>query len=567
MQKTIEEIRSALFCGKRIFDIPLRVTFYGRVSTDADKQLDSLEHQIAYFENKIQSCMQWEYIPGYIDEGITGTRADKRPQFMKMVRDAKAGTFDLILTKEVSRFARDIVDCVQTVRELLGYGVGVLIEDINLNTMDSDAEFRLSIMAIVAQEESRKTSERVKFGYRQTMKEGKRHGATPPIGYCFNNENNGYSVDESKAAIVAYVFEEYAKGELGTRRIAKELANKGYLNHSGNPYHPSTIERMIRNPVYKGYIVNGKSYKPSYREDRKIQRPSEEWQIHYDPERVPPLVSDALWERANAVLSERSKRMAGVDCKATDVSGNGKYAYSNRIVCDEHDCGYHRAVSRWTVDGLQKRAEYWRCSLYQKFGRKQCDAPLLYKRDLDAIMRRLFSPWIPLLQEACGPLSQAVEKALSSEQTEANHIELERQKKDLEQRKQRLLDGWMNGVISDVDYRGACGKIEAQIVELEGHIADIQQANGDTNASTHHLAIMQQALCNAKLESEEILDALVRCFVKRIVVKPKENRQQPSFDKKPYTLEIWLYNGESPALYDLSFCARTAPNPGRRTGP
>ena len=108
MYKNIEEIRTALFCGKRIYDIPLRVTFYGRVSTDEDKQLNSLEHQIAYFESKIKSCEKWEYVPGYIDEGITGTRADKRPQFLKMVRDAKAGAFDLILTKEVSRFARTV---------------------------------------------------------------------------------------------------------------------------------------------------------------------------------------------------------------------------------------------------------------------------------------------------------------------------------------------------------------------------------------------------------------------------------------------------------------------------
>ena len=547
MRKTIEEIRGELFCGKRIFDIPLRVTFYGRVSTDEDKQLDSLDHQVAYFENKIKSCAPWEFILGYIDEGITGTRADKRPQFMKMVRDAKAGAFDLILTKEVSRFARDIVDCVQTVRDLLRYDVGVLIEDINLNTMDKDAEFRLSIMAIVAQEESRKTSERVKFGYRQTMKEGKRHGATPPIGYCFCNENNGYTIDKSKAAVVEYVFEEYAKGELGTRRIAEGLANRGYLNDAGKPYNPSTIERMIRNPVYKGYIVNGKTYKPSYREDRKVQRPREEWQMHYDPERVPPLVSDALWNRANEVLLIRSKRLAGVDCKATDAYGNGKYAYSNRIICDEHGCGYHRAVSRWTVDGVQKRAEYWRCSLYKKFGRKQCEAPFLYKRDLDAIMRKLFSTLIPLLQDACGPLSEAIEKALTPERSEVDLVELKRQMTGLEQRKQRLLDGWMNSVVSDADYRAACDKMEAQIAELEARMEDMRQINIDADVTARHLMIMQQAFRNAKLESEEILDALVRSFVQKIVVKHNEKADELPTDGEPYILEIWLSTGDEPA--------------------
>ncbi len=567
MRKTIEEIRGELFCGKRISDIPLRVTFYGRVSTDEDKQLDSLEHQIAYFENKIKGCSRWEFIPGYIDEGVTGTRADRRPQFIKMVRDAKAGAFDLILTKEVSRFARDIVDCVQTVRDLLRYDVGVLIEDINLNTMDKDAEFRLSIMAIVAQEESRKTSERVKFGYRQTMREGKRHGATAPIGYCFCNENNGYTVDAGKAGVVEYVFEEYAKGELGTRRIAEELAKKGYLNDAGNPYNPSTIERMIRNPVYKGYIVNGKTYKPSYREDRKIQRPRQEWQTHYAPERVPPLVSAALWDKANRVLAGRSKRLTGVNCTATDASGNGKYAYSDRIICDEHGCGYHRAVSRWTADGVQKRAEYWRCSLYKKYGRKLCDAPFLYKRDLDAIMRELFSTLIPLLQDACGPLARTIGQALMPENPETDRIELERQRTSLEQRKQKLLNGWLNSVVSDADYRAACDKIAAKLAELETRMADMRQVKSDADCSAQLLTIMQQAFRNANLESEEILDALVRSFVQRIVVKRKKQNEEPPTEGEPYTLEIWLNSGESPAEYDLSLCARTRRCPARHIAP
>lgn len=565
MYKNIEEIRTALFCGKRIYDIPLRVTFYGRVSTDEDKQLNSLEHQIAYFESKIKSCEKWEYVPGYIDEGITGTRADKRPQFLKMVRDAKAGAFDLILTKEVSRFARDIVDCVQTVRELLRYDVGVLIEDINLNTMDKDAEFRLSIMAIVAQEESRKTSERVKFGYRQTMKEGKRHGATPPIGYRFNNENNGYHVDEQKSKLVRFVFEEYAKGELGTRRISELLVQKGFLNDAGNPYNPSTIERMIRNPVYLGYIVNGKTYKPHYREDKHIAIPRDKWQLYYDPVRVPPLVSEEVWEKANYVLRERSKRLDGVDCSGKDATGLGKYAYSNRIVCGDHGCGYHRSASRWTVDGVQKRVEYWRCCLYKKYGRKQCEAPILYKRDLDEIMRKLFSTLIPLLKDACGSLHGALAQALEEKQGE-DIPELERQIVVLEQKKKKLLDGWMNNVVSDSDYQDMRKRLERQIEKLNERKSQSEKASVEPNVSAASFTIMQKAISNTNLDSEEMLDELVRCFVYKIVVKRKEDAEV-SGKKVPYMLEIWLQNAQTPANFDLAQCARTHPNPGRHTVP
>lgn len=565
MKKTIDEIRDELFCGKRIYDIPLRVTFYGRVSTDEDKQLDSLEHQASYFENKIRSCPKWDYVPGYIDEGITGTRADKRPKFMKMIRDAKAGEFDLILTKEVSRFARDIIDCVQTIRDLLKFGVGVLIEDINLNTMEKDSEFRLSIMAIVAQEESRKTSERVKFGYRQTMKQGKRHGAAPPIGYLFRKDNNGYSIDEVKRNVVEYVFSEYAKGEKGMRILARDLANMGYCGETGKPYNPSTLERMIRNPVYKGYIVNGKSYKPSYREDRKIMKPREDWQLHFDPERVPPLISEELWVTANSILQKRSSRLDGINCSSTDAYGNGRYTYSSRILCGDHDCAYYRGTSRWEVDGIEKRREVWRCSQYKKYGHKQCEAPLLYKDDLDIIMRQLFSTLIPLLQDSCVPLSKALREVIINKEG-INRTDVEKEKKKLENKKSKLLDGWLNNVINDEDYRIGSQKIEEQVKKLEEIIIESEKQNELVDNSMQLTQIMQQAFRNADLESKEILDELVRRFVEKIIVK-RIDKEDDKTKKEKYCLEIWLFQAHDPVQYDLSLCERTHPNPARRTGP
>ena len=545
MKMKLEEIRRALFGGKRIYDIPLRVTFYGRVSTDADKQLDSLEHQAAFFESKIRECRKWEYVPGYIDEGITGTRADKRPQFLNMVRDAKAGLFDLILTKEVSRFARDIVDCVQTVRDLLAYDVGVLIEDIRLNTMEPDAEFRLSIMAIVAQEESRKTSERVKFGYRQTMKQGKRHGSSPPIGYLFREDNNGYSVDESRRGAVEYVFSEYAKGEKGMRTLSRDLAEKGFRGATGNPYQPSTLERMIRNPVYKGYVVNGKTRKPSYREDRRIRNPRGDWLLHYDPERVPPLVSETLWNAANRILTARGSRMSGIDCSSKDASGNGRYAYSARILCADHNCRYHRAVSHWTVGGEARRRELWRCSVYKKYGRKGCGAPILHKDELDSVIRELFSVLIPLLKGTCVPLSEALHAVLDGERFDVSAAEKE--KLALEQKKRKLLEGWLNGILTDADYRTASERIAQRLSELQRQTDERAFSDSSPQVET----ILQQAFRNAELQSSEILDALVRLFVDRIVIRRAQTEEQSA-----YRMEIWLYDADHPILHDLSPCAR-----------
>ena len=154
------KIRAEIRSGKSIYDLPLRVTFYARVSTDKDEQINSLENQIQYYTELIRSKPNWTYVPGYIDEGISGTSTRKRDSFLRMIRDAKAGRFDFIITKEISRFSRSTLDSIQYTQELLENGVGVLFQNDNINTLDSDSEFRLVVMAGVAQDEERKLSER-----------------------------------------------------------------------------------------------------------------------------------------------------------------------------------------------------------------------------------------------------------------------------------------------------------------------------------------------------------------------------------------------------------------------
>ena len=143
----IVKIRNEMRNGRTIFDLPLRVTFYARVSTDRDEQLNSLENQVQYYTELIQSKRSWSYVPGYIDEGISGTSTKKRDSFLRMIRDAKDGRFDFIITKEISRFSRSTLDSIQYTQELLEHDVGVLFQNDNINTLDPDSEFRLVVMA------------------------------------------------------------------------------------------------------------------------------------------------------------------------------------------------------------------------------------------------------------------------------------------------------------------------------------------------------------------------------------------------------------------------------------
>ena len=169
--------------GRSIFDTDLAVAYYARVSTDKDEQINSLSNQKRYFEDCIAENPHWTFAGGYVDEGISGTSVEGREQFLKMIEDAKRGTFDLIITKEISRFARNTLDSLRYTRELLRFGVGVYFQNDNINTFDKDAELRLTIMSSIAQDEVRKLSERTRFGFKRAQKNSVLLGQNNLFGY------------------------------------------------------------------------------------------------------------------------------------------------------------------------------------------------------------------------------------------------------------------------------------------------------------------------------------------------------------------------------------------------
>ena len=203
----VRKIRAELRMGRSIIDLPLRVTFYARVSTDQDEQLNSLENQVKHYTELIQRKKNWKFVPGYVDEGISGTSTKNRDDFNRMIRDARMGLFDFIITKEISRFSRSTLDSIRYTQELLDYNVGVFFQNDNINTLDSDSEFRLVIMAGVAQDEVRKLSERVKFGFRQSIKNGRVLGNDKLYGY--DKKDCCLSINEEEAEIVRIVFDLY----------------------------------------------------------------------------------------------------------------------------------------------------------------------------------------------------------------------------------------------------------------------------------------------------------------------------------------------------------------------
>ena len=241
---------------KTIYEIPLRVTYYARVSSDSDAQLNSLDNQVAYYEDLIRKNLAWTFIPGYIDEGLSGISTKHRENFNRMVEDAAEGNFDLIITKEISRFARNTLDSIQFTRQLLSYGVGVFFQNDNINTLDEDSELRLSIMSSIAQDELRKLSSRVKFGHQQAIRSGVVLGNSRIFGY--QKDKGRLVIDEKQAPMVRQLFALYATDEYSMKQLENLFWEQGYRNYNGNKIAYTTMSNMISNPKYKGYYVGNK---------------------------------------------------------------------------------------------------------------------------------------------------------------------------------------------------------------------------------------------------------------------------------------------------------------------
>lgn len=383
MTMNLYQIRNVLSQGKKLIDLPLRVTFYARVSTDHEEQLNSLENQVMYFENYIKSQDNWTFVPGYIDEGISGTSVKKRDNFLKMINDAKRGMFNLILTKEISRFSRNTVDSIKYTQELLQESVGVFFLNDNINTFDSDSELRLTIMSSIAQDEIRKLSERVRFGYKRSIEKGVVPGNDNFYGY---KKNKGkLEIVEEEADLIRLIFNEYSKEKMGTSKLGYYLYDEyNIVSKTGKPLAGTVIGRIIRNPKYKGYFCAHKETTIDYHSKKRIRFKPEEWIVYKDNVSCPPIVSEELWDKCNEVLNKNSYK------HKTHTRTDSRYALSGKIKCYHDGATFIRGSYKNKKTGIESK--YWGCSNYRKYGRikaKGCNTPIIHYEELVDIFRKI----------------------------------------------------------------------------------------------------------------------------------------------------------------------------------
>ena len=323
------------------------VAIYARVSTEHEAQISALGNQIQYYDDLFEKNPEWELYDRYIDEGITGTSVKKRKNFMRMMQDASKNKFDLIVTREVSRFARNTVDTLQQTRILRREGVEVYFTEDNIWTMnDEDGELRLTIMATLAQNESKKTSVRVKAGQMISFKNGVLYGNGNILGY--DRIGKEYVVNELQARTVRRIFDLYLDGN-GVRKIQFVLEKEGHLTATGlTKWQPGNISRILRNPFYCGTIVYRKQFVPDFLEQKKINNFGEVDKVIVEG-RHTPIVTKEQFEKVQQILSSKSESVHNKGCRGKKIS---KDIWCRKMKCE---CGssYNRVTWHKSSEGPQ----------------------------------------------------------------------------------------------------------------------------------------------------------------------------------------------------------------------
>src|SRR5574344_530598 len=451
-----DEILKSIMHGEKIYNLPLRVCYYCRVSTGSDVQLNSLDNQLEYYENYIKSKPKWIFSGGYIEEGKTGVRVDVRPSFKKMIFDAKHNKFDLIITKEVSRFARDLEDSIHYIRELKDSGVGVFFENQNLNTFDSNSELILNIMFNLAQDESRKLSSRVKFGHRQAIENGHVLGSSNITGY--KKDNCKLVIVENEAKFIKALFELYASGKYGFHKLSKKLSELGYLNKKGKLYDKDSLKRMIENPKYKGYY-RAKTYEIlDYRTKRRKKNSLDEQVLYKCKDgSIPAIISEELWDQANKILKSRTKGYGNNNY----WSGGLKYAFSSKIYCKDHNTNFQRSHG-----SKNKNRPTWSCSMYLQHRLAACESPIIAEIDLYNIISSIMNNIIPQKKIIIDNMLKLYENIDRNDDYYKELELLNNNIKIIEEKKSMALDLVFNGDISKESLKMQFEKYDQEIKNL-----------------------------------------------------------------------------------------------------
>ena len=501
----------------------LRVAAYCRVSTDKDDQTNSLISQRKYFADYITHHDDWTLMDVYYDEGISGTQTKKRAGFNAMIEDAMGGEIDLILTKEVCRFARNTVDTLSYTRKLKDSGVGVIFTIDNIDTRDSDGELRLTIMASIAQEESRKTSERVKWGQKRRMEQGIVFGRDL-IGYTVRDGE--LTINEEEVTIVRAIFHKYTNEGKGTHVIARELSEEGLRPKRVKLWSATVILRALRNEKYVGDLCQKKTFTPNYlTHAKKYNRGNEE--MVYLKDHHEPIIDRDLWNRTQEELLRRAP------------TEEIKSKYSNRYWCSgKLYCGMcgQRYVSR--TKKLKNGTTYkaWRCYAAANHGTSKvsedgevigCDNGSINERALLTCVHYCICQLQLGQKELKKEILQEIKaiKGITDKKLDTKRIT--EKMENLNAKKRKAIDLMLDGLITKADLQEQTKWYEEQLAELSELLASAQSKD---KAQSKQIDVFEQyiTVLDEIMTFDETNESLYREILDKMIIYHDN------------TVEVWL---------------------------
>lgn len=526
-------MRKEISSGKSIYDLPLKVTYYARVSSEKDEQLNSLSNQVFYFENHIKEVSNWTYVEGYVDEGISGTSVNKRDSFKRMIADSKKGKFDLILTKEVTRFARNTLDSISYTQKLLENGVGVYFQSDNINTIMPDSELRLTIMASVAQDEVRKLSERVKFGFSRSIEKKRVLGNNNIFGY--RKDKTKLVIHEEEAKMIRELFEIYSQGEMGFYKIAEYFKQKGYKGKNGTPISSQTLRRIIRNPKYKGYYRTGTVKVVDYKLHKAQKMPKEEWKVFECKENIPAIVSEELWEKCNNILEKKSASCLNrVENKDVFKS---RYAFSGLIYCKEHEGEEHMPGYNRISGSKRSNKPAWACSRYITYGLKECESPIIQESELIEILKAVLNKFLSNKEEIIEDLMNKYKKYNFTKDFEMEISNIESNIKVIQAKKDKLLELTIKNLLSDEEFYKRNEELNKEIEKQQEKIKGLKEEKENLSSIEDNMKKIKGAL-EKEIKIDENIEDLIKLLVDKIYVSKVNG------DRKHIKLEIYFKIGE-----------------------
>ena len=494
----------------------LRVAAYARVSTDKDDQANSFESQVKYFTEFIDKYENWQLVKVYSDDGISGTSTQNRVGFNSMIDDVMSGKIDFIITKEVSRFARNTVDTLQTTRDLKEMGVGVYFMLDNIYTLDKDGELRLTLMASLAQEESRKTSERVKWGQKRQMEKGVVFGRSL-LGYKVV-EGKLYLV-EDEAEIVRKIFHKYLVEGKGTHIIARELKEEGIKPYDPdgrakykNDWSNTQILRVLRNEKYVGDLVQKKTWTQNFLDHKKRYNRDNEEMVrieNHHPEIA--IISREMWD---ATQAELQRRTTTAEQKSKH---SNRYWASGKIFCGV--CG-ERFVNKIKKTSVGT-SRAWNCLNHVKaaaFRNAECS---MSEWASDRSLKNIVLYILNILVENKDELRKEIIKdiaELSIEEKTKSADDIQDKIDRLEHKKDNLLDMCLTDVISKSDFKIKNDKINAEISVLQTELEEIKELATTKQRQQDRMdSIIKEIDRVLQLDSED-LDGLLGTVTQSITV-------------------------------------------------